>query len=79
MLTQCLSYDLKLSNILVASLHPGQIITRESESEEETRFNESDVTISPEESVMGMMRVLTQLHEKHTGTFLDYKGKTCHF
>ncbi len=79
MLTQCLSYDLKSSHILVASLHPGHVITSESQSETETNFNESEVNISPEESVAGMIRVLTQLHEKHTGTFLDYKGKICHF
>uniref|UniRef100_A0A8C2A9R9 C-factor n=1 Tax=Cyprinus carpio TaxID=7962 RepID=A0A8C2A9R9_CYPCA len=66
MLTRCLAEDLKKDGILVMSLHPGWV---------QTEMGGPKAPLTTAESISGMMKVITSLTEKDTGTLLDWEGK----
>ncbi len=61
-----LAHDLKTRGVAVALLHPGYVAT------DMTNHNG---TISPQESVMGLTRVMEDLNLENTGTFWNYRGE----
>ncbi|KAM6063526.1 C-signal-like isoform 2-T2 [Theristicus caerulescens] len=69
MLTKCQSLGYREHCILCAALHPGWVQTDMGSSAGHT----PPVTVDA--SVQGMLKVLSSLSEKDTGTFLDWEGK----
>lgn len=67
MLTRCLSEDLKKDGILVMALHPGWV---------KTDMGGAEAPLSTEDSVIGMLNVISSLSEKHCGTLLDWEGNS---
>ncbi|KAG5273112.1 hypothetical protein AALO_G00147780 [Alosa alosa] len=65
MLTRCLSEDLKKDGILVMALHPGWV---------QTDMGGPEAPLSTEDSVTGMLNVISSLTETHMGTLLDWEG-----
>jgi NAD(P)-dependent dehydrogenase (short-subunit alcohol dehydrogenase family) len=61
-----MAIDLKDRAIALAMLHPGWV---------QTDMGGPNATISPEESVSGMRRVIAGLTPERSGSFLDYKGE----
>ncbi|XP_027563140.1 uncharacterized protein LOC113980083 [Neopelma chrysocephalum] len=70
MLTKCQSLAYKEHGILCVTLHPGWVQTDMGGSSESFK---PPLTIDA--SVQGMLKVLSSLSEKETGTFLDWEGK----
>ncbi|XP_077104895.1 C-signal-like isoform X2 [Siphateles boraxobius] len=66
MLTCCLAEDFKKDGIIVMSLHPGWV---------QTEMGGPQAPLTTAESVSGMMKVITSLTEKDSGTLLDWEGK----
>ncbi|KAL2300237.1 hypothetical protein Nmel_012205 [Mimus melanotis] len=69
MLSKCQSLAYKEHGILCVALHPGWVQTDMGSSAGHT----PPVTV--DDSVQGMLKVLSSLSEKETGTFLDWEGK----
>ncbi|XP_041256644.1 C-factor-like isoform X1 [Onychostruthus taczanowskii] len=69
MLSKCQSLAYKEHGILCVALHPGWVQTDMGSSAGHT----PPVTV--DDSVQGMLKVLSSLSEKDTGAFLDWKGK----
>ncbi|NXC27280.1 GSFK dehydrogenase, partial [Campylorhamphus procurvoides] len=69
MLTKCQSLAYKEHGILCFALHPGWVQTDLGS----TGGNTPPVTVN--DSVKGMLKVLSSISEKDTGTFLDWEGK----
>ncbi|XP_066860607.1 C-signal-like isoform X2 [Anser cygnoides] len=69
MLTKCQSLGYQEHGILCAALHPGWVQTDMGNTAGET----PPVTV--DESVGGMLKVISSFSEKDTGTFLDWEGK----
>ncbi|XP_068267483.1 C-signal-like [Nyctibius grandis] len=69
MLTKCQSLGYREHGVLCVALHPGWVQTDMGGSAGHT----PPVTV--EDSVRGMLKVLSSLSEKDTGTFLDWEGK----
>ncbi|XP_013865715.1 C-factor [Austrofundulus limnaeus] len=67
MLTRCQAEDLSSQNILVMCIHPGWV---------RTDMGGEEAPLSSEDSVVGMLRVMSSLSRKHTGTLLDWEGNT---
>ncbi|XP_069724372.1 C-signal-like isoform X2 [Phaenicophaeus curvirostris] len=69
MLTKCQSLGYREHGILCIALHPGWVQT--------DMGNSVGVTapLTVDESVRGMLKVLSSLSEKDTGTFLNWEGK----
>ncbi|KAK7160190.1 hypothetical protein R3I93_007976 [Phoxinus phoxinus] len=67
MLTCCLAEDFKKEGILVISLHPGWV---------QTGMGGPQAPLTTAESVSCMMKVITSLTEKDSGTLLDWEGKS---
>ncbi|XP_049662187.1 C-factor-like isoform X2 [Accipiter gentilis] len=69
MLTKCQSLRYREHGILCAALHPGWVQTDMGGS------GSQKPPVRVDESVRGMLKVLSSLSEKDTGTFLDWEGK----
>ncbi|XP_075365857.1 C-signal-like [Mycteria americana] len=69
MLTKCQSLGYREHGILCAALHPGWVQTDMGGS------GSQKPPVTVDESVQGMLKVLSSLSEKETGTFLDWEGK----
>ncbi|XP_054026194.1 C-factor-like [Dryobates pubescens] len=69
MLTKCQSLGYREHGILCVALHPGWVQTDMGS----TAGHQPPVTVDA--SVQGMLKVLSSLSEKDTGTFLDWEGK----
>ncbi|XP_026712739.1 uncharacterized protein LOC113484521 [Athene cunicularia] len=69
MLTKCQSLGYRQHGVLCVALHPGWVQTDMGASAGHT----PPVTVDA--SVGGMLKVLSSLSEKDTGTFLDWEGK----
>ncbi|XP_069724591.1 C-signal-like [Phaenicophaeus curvirostris] len=70
MLTKCQSLGYREHGILCIALHPGWVQTDMTGGSESTR-----APLTVDESVQGMLKVLSSLSEKDTGTFLNWEGK----
>ncbi|XP_056357000.1 C-factor-like [Oenanthe melanoleuca] len=68
MLSKCQSLAYKEHGILCVALHPGWVQT-----DLGSAVGKPPVTV--DDSVQGMLKVLSSLSEKDTGTFLDWEGK----
>ncbi|KAM9623954.1 C-signal-like isoform 3-T6 [Morphnus guianensis] len=69
MLTKCQSLGYRDHGVLCAALHPGWVQTNMGGS------GSQKPPVRVDESVRGMLKVLSSLSEKETGTFLDWEGK----
>ncbi|KAM8985226.1 C-signal-like [Ara ararauna] len=68
MLTKCQSLRYKEDGVLCVALHPGWVQTDMGSA----AGHMPPVTV--DESVQGMLKVISSLSEKDTGTFLDWEG-----
>ncbi|KAM7101017.1 C-signal-like isoform 2-T2 [Ciconia maguari] len=69
MLTKCQSLGYREYGVLCVALHPGWVQTDMGGS------GSQKPPVTVDESVQGMLKVLSSLSEKETGTFLDWEGK----
>ncbi|XP_071423436.1 C-signal-like [Pithys albifrons albifrons] len=69
MLTKCQSLAYKEHGILCVTLHPGWVQTDMGGS------GSFKPPLTVDASVQGMLKVLSSISEKETGTFLDWEGK----
>ncbi|KAM9288686.1 C-signal-like [Morus bassanus] len=69
MLTKCQSVGYREHGILCAALHPGWVQT------DMGGLGSDTPPVTVDASVGGMLKVLSSLSEKDTGTFLDWEGK----
>jgi NAD(P)-dependent dehydrogenase (short-subunit alcohol dehydrogenase family) len=67
MITTILSRELRDHGIKVIALHPGWVKTPMTRHEA--------APLEPEESVLGMIRVIEALDSNSTGSFLDWRGE----
>ncbi|XP_018863531.1 C-factor-like [Parus major] len=71
MLSKCQSLAYKEHGILCVALHPGWVQTDMGSS-----FGHGHMPpVTVDDSVQGMLKVLSSLSEKETGAFLDWEGK----
>ncbi|XP_007544688.1 C-factor-like [Poecilia formosa] len=67
MLTCCQAEDFKHQGILVTAIHPGWV---------RTEMGGQQAPLIPQDSVAGMLRVMSTLSNKHSGLLLDWEGNT---
>ncbi|XP_033997731.1 C-factor [Trematomus bernacchii] len=65
MLTRCLAEDFRRHNILVTAVHPGWV---------RTAMGGEEAPLTPQDSVGGMLSIMTTLSNKHSGMLLDWEG-----
>ncbi|XP_027762255.1 uncharacterized protein LOC114069564, partial [Empidonax traillii] len=70
MLTKCQSLAYKEHGILCVTFHPGWVQTDMGGSGESFK-----PPLTVDDSVQGMLKVLSSISEKETGTFLNWEGK----
>ncbi|XP_015263733.1 PREDICTED: C-factor-like [Gekko japonicus] len=66
MLTRCQALEYKDDGILFAAIHPGWV---------KTDMGTEKAELMVEESVHGILNVLSNLSEEHSGRFLNWEGK----
>jgi len=64
--TKSMSVDFQKSKILAISIHPGWV---------QTDMGGPKAPVTPTESVRGIVKVLKDLNETHSGEFLQYDGE----
>lgn len=67
MLTRCMAFDLEARGVLAVAISPGWV---------QTDMGGTGATLTPEESVEGMLRVLHDLSLDDRGTFVTWDGRT---
>lgn len=67
MVTRCQSEDFRRHNILVTAIHPGWV---------RTGMGGEEAPLHAQESVRGMLGVMSSLSDKHGGMLLDWQGNT---
>ncbi|PWA19943.1 hypothetical protein CCH79_00016580, partial [Gambusia affinis] len=67
MLTCCQAEDFRRHGILVTAIHPGWV---------QTEMGGEQAPLMPQDSVAGMLRVMSTLSNKHSGLLLDWEGNT---
>ncbi|XP_062997263.1 C-signal-like isoform X2 [Elgaria multicarinata webbii] len=67
MLTKCQSLGYKDNGILCAAVHPGWVKT-------DMGTQQADLTV--DESVRGILSVLSRFRDEHNGAFVSWKGET---
>ncbi|XP_037538992.1 uncharacterized protein zgc:158868 [Nematolebias whitei] len=67
MLTRCQAEDFKRHKVLVTAIHPGWV---------RTDMGGQQAPLTPEDSVVSMLGVMSSLSKRHTGTFLSWEGNT---
>ncbi|XP_062890685.1 C-signal-like [Mobula hypostoma] len=66
MVTKCLTNELTPHGILCASVHPGWV---------KTDMGGEKAPLTKEESIQGLIRVLSKLSDNDNGSFLDWRGE----
>uniref|UniRef100_A0A3P9IKJ9 Zgc:158868 n=1 Tax=Oryzias latipes TaxID=8090 RepID=A0A3P9IKJ9_ORYLA len=67
MLTCCQAENFRADDILVAAVHPGWV---------RTHMGGEEAPLTTEDSVLGIIRVLSTLSSKHSGRLLDWEGNS---
>lgn len=67
MLTRCMAFDLEARGVLAIAISPGWV---------QTDMGGAGATLTPEESVEGMLHVLEDLSLEDRGTFVTWDGRT---
>ncbi|XP_035520512.1 C-factor [Morone saxatilis] len=65
MLTRCQAEEFKIHNILVTSIHPGWV---------HTEMGGEEAPLTTQDSVIGMLSVMSSLSNKDSGMLLDWQG-----
>lgn len=70
MVTKCMSIDFKSDNILAVSMAPGWVATD---------MGGANATLTPSQSVGGLLDTMAKLTEKENGSVMSYKGLVMNF
>ena len=66
MLTKCMNFDLGPQGMLVVALHTGWV---------KTDMGGKAASLTPKESIKGMLNVMRYLTERHAGKALTWEGR----